>query len=69
MVSVLLLMTLILTVSVGNLALGFGLAVHLGHGPEGGWQTLCFWKKSAAATGDAAHAPAAEATPAAHVHH
>lgn len=66
MVSVLLLMMLILTVSVGNLALGFGLAVHLGHGPEGGWQALCFWKKAAAA-GDAAHAP--EATPAAHAHH
>lgn len=70
MVSVLLLMMLILTVSVGNLALGFGLAVHLGHGPEGGWQALCFWKKSAAAaTGDAAHAPAAESAPAANAHH
>jgi hypothetical protein len=69
MVSVLLLMMLILSVSVGNLALGFGLAVHLGHGPEGGWQALCFWKKAAAATDGAAHTPAAEAAPAAHAHH
>lgn len=69
MVSIILLMTLILSVSVGNLALGYGLAVHLGHGPAAGWQALCFWKNSAAAHGDAAHAPAndhALAAPAAH---
>ena len=67
MVSVILLMTLILTVSVGNLALGYGLAVHLGHGPAGGWRALCFWKKSGSArTGDAAHAQAAEHATAAH---
>lgn len=43
-------LTLVLMVSVGNLALGFGLAIHLGHGPTGGWQALCFWlpKESAA---------------------
>lgn len=49
MLYVLLLMTLILSVSVGNLALGFGLAVHFGHGPAEGWKALCFWKKGTAA--------------------
>jgi hypothetical protein len=69
MLSYLLLMTLVLSVSIGNLALGFGLAVHLGHGPAGGWQALCFWKKSAAS--DASHAAAHEAPAAEHAaaHH
>ncbi len=49
MLSALLLMTLVLAVSAGNLALGFGLALHLGHGPAEGWKALCFWKPHAAA--------------------
>lgn len=57
MLYALLLMTLVLSVSVGNLALGYGLALHLGHGPAEGWQALCFWKKGAAAS------PAAHPTP------
>lgn len=63
MISFLLLMTLVLSVSIGNLALGYGLAVHMGHGPAGGWQALLFWKK--AASGHAGH----EAAPAAHAEH
>jgi hypothetical protein len=67
MLSYLLMMTLILMVSVGNLAIGFGLAVHLGHGPAKGWQVICFWKKDGVAHADPhaaadAHAPPAEAT-------
>jgi len=30
-------MLLVLLVTIGNIALGFGLAVHLGHGPAG-WE-------------------------------
>ncbi|QDU27024.1 hypothetical protein ETAA8_21080 [Anatilimnocola aggregata] len=70
MLSTLLLMTVVLMVSVGNLALGFGLAIHLGHGPAGGWQALLFWKKSHAAEGDAGGHPATEHSPApAKAHH
>ncbi|WP_254506967.1 hypothetical protein [Anatilimnocola floriformis] len=78
MLSFLLLMSLILSVSIGNLALGFGLAVHMGQGPAKGWQALCFWKKDASADPHAAptdpHAPHAEPAahapaPAAHGHH
>lgn len=47
MLSAILLMTLVLSVSVGNLALGYGLALQLGHGPADGWQALCFWKRNA----------------------
>jgi hypothetical protein len=54
MLSALLIMTLILAVSAGNLALGFGLAVHLGHGPADGWNALCFWKP-AGGTNPAGH--------------
>jgi hypothetical protein len=43
MLTIFFFLTLILLVSVGNLALGFGLAIHLGHGPSNGWQALCFW--------------------------
>lgn len=69
MISFLLLMTLVLSVSIGNLALGFGLAVHLGHGPANGWQALLLKKK--AASGHAGHeaAPAANAEHAAQAHH
>jgi len=70
MLSYLLLMTLVLSVSIGNLALGFGLALHLGHGPANGWQALCFWKKPAASAtshGTAHDAePVHEETPAEH---
>lgn len=66
MLSYLLMMTLILMVSVGNLVLGFGLALHMGHGPTKGWQVICFWQKDAAAHADPhaaadSHAPPAEA--------
>jgi len=54
MLTYLLLMTLVLSVSLGNIALGFGTAVHFGHGPAGGWQALCFWNKPAPAEGSAA---------------
>lgn len=73
MLSYLLLMTLVLSVSIGNLALGFGLAVHLGHGPAGGWKALCFWKKSAASEPShaTAHEPLHDAPPVEHAaaHH
>ena len=71
MLYALLLMTLVLSVSVGNLALGFGLAVHFGHGPAEGWKALCFWKRHAAAPhGDASHdaQPEAAAPAPAHSH-
>lgn len=74
MLSTLLLMTLVLMVSIGNLALGFGLALHLGHGPAAGWQALMFWKARTAASTEHVHAPAAEVAaaaapaPAAHGH-
>jgi hypothetical protein len=67
MLYVLLVMTLILSVSVGNLALGFGLAVHLGHGPAGGWKALCFWTKDAAVPH--AEQPKAEESTQALAHH
>lgn len=67
MLATLLLMTLVLTVGLGNLALGYGLAVHLGHGPAHGWQALMIWKKAKADAGHHAateqHAPP---TPTAH---
>ncbi len=64
MISYLLLMTLVLTVSIGNLALGYGLAVHMGHGPTAGWRALMFWQKEASVD----HA-GQEAAPAAHTEH
>lgn len=69
MLSILMLMTLMLTVSVGNLALGYGLAVHFGHGPANGWNALCFWKRAAAATAHEAAAETAEAASHAPAHH
>lgn len=73
MLSYLLLMTLVLSVSIGNLALGFGLAVHLGHGPAGGWQALFLLKKSAASdtSHETVHEPMHEAPPVEHAaaHH
>ncbi|WP_425617176.1 hypothetical protein NA78x_000847 [Anatilimnocola sp. NA78] len=73
MLTTLMLMSLVMMVSVGNLALGYGLAVHLGHGPAAGWQALLFWKKghtvAAATDGHAAPAPAAVHAAPAKTHH
>lgn len=65
MISYLLLMMLVLSVSIGNLALGYGLAIHMGQGPASGWRALMFWKKAAASLAEHGH----EAAPAAHVEH
>jgi len=48
-------MSLVMMVSVGNLALGYGLAVYLGHGPAAGWQAIMFWQKG--------HGPATSSEP------
>lgn len=69
MLTTLLFLSFVMLVSAGNLALGFGLAVHLGHGPSRGWQALCFWNRATAADGtapsDPSEAPASPAKPAA----
>jgi hypothetical protein len=44
-------LSLVLVISVGNLALGFGLAVYLKHGPAQGWQALCFWQRKTPVAG------------------
>ena len=62
MLTTLFFLTLVLLVSVGNLALGFGLAIHLGHGPTGGWLAL-FGTRTAAAPHDPPPAEAPAATP------
>jgi hypothetical protein len=53
MLTTLAILTLVLFIGAGNLALGFGLAVYLGHGPSQGWQALFHWprKTTAAASG------------------
>jgi hypothetical protein len=55
MLTILTYLSFVTLISAGNLALGFGLAVHLGHGPARGWQALCFWER--------ANAPIAESRP------
>lgn len=66
MISFLLLMTLVLSVSIGNLALGYGLAIHMGQGPASGWRALMFWKKPAGDHVGHEAAPAEHAAPAHH---
>lgn len=66
MLTTLLYLSFVMLVSAGNLAIGYGLAVHLGHGPSQGWRALCFWKRKPAADGaaHADHPPADAAAPA-----
>jgi hypothetical protein len=48
MLTTLLYLSFVTLVSVGNLALGYGLALHLGHGPAKGWQALLEWGRTPA---------------------
>ena len=57
MLTTLAILTLVLFIGAGNLALGFGLALYLGHGPAQGWRALFTWQpRKAAAASETKHA-------------